>query len=614
MLLLLAASLHAAPAAPAARAIEVTRADLAFTDAKAPPVAGWTAHRLPDLALLKEAETRGNGSHTVWARFRFERGMLGAGPLALFTNGTRERMVFYLNGTDIHRTFSGDADARFGWNRPFLVPLPEKLIRPGTNEILMRVDTAIGWELAIGPTTIGSDRQMRARYDALAFAQITGVQAVNIVLLILTMAAFLMWLTRRSERDLLWLTMVGAIWFFRNLHFYVQQSPIEPMLFRNLSICSIFILTWALYGFCAEYLKVEGRQRLTRAILAAAVTISLVRTFQLLGPQTDLICYLAYFPVSLFVVYILARACLRTRSVDHVAMLAAVVLCIAVSLHDIGLIAAIQAWRGLGFYLQPYSSLIVFAAFAFSIGRRFVRALGAVEEMNATLEARVAEATGDLARSEASRRALEVENAIEGERQRMMREMHDGIGSSLTTALAVAERQKQPASTIATLRRTLADLKLAVDSLEPIDNDLPTLLASLRHRLGPDLKRAGLLCVWKVEPCPPLPWLDPVNALHILRIVQEAVGNVLAHAGATTIEFACQPVQHDGADGILITIGDNGVGFAADASPKTGRGIDNMRARTRTLGGQFAFRSGEHGSDVTIWLPQKANLATSQTA
>jgi uncharacterized protein involved in exopolysaccharide biosynthesis len=67
---------------------------------------------------------------------------------------------------------------------------------------------------------------------------------------------------------------------------------------------------------------------------------------------------------------------------------------------------------------------------------------------NVTLEQRIAETRAELEASEAARQQLVVSHALAGERERLMQEMHDGIGSNLITALAVARQQKQPVSTI----------------------------------------------------------------------------------------------------------------------------------------------------------------------
>jgi signal transduction histidine kinase len=63
--------------------------------------------------------------------------------------------------------------------------------------------------------------------------------------------------------------------------------------------------------------------------------------------------------------------------------------------------------------------------------------------------------------------------------------MHDGLGSNLMSALVLAEQGRLSRDAVAgLLRECLDDLRLVIDSLEPIGNDLVTLLALLRHRLA----------------------------------------------------------------------------------------------------------------------------------
>ncbi|MEH6701596.1 hypothetical protein [Parasphingorhabdus sp.] len=58
---------------------------------------------------------------------------------------------------------------------------------------------------------------------------------------------------------------------------------------------------------------------------------------------------------------------------------------------------------------------------------------------------------------------------------------------SVVTALAVARKRNDPASTITTLQKAIGDLKITVDSLAPIEGDVITLLANLRHRMEQEL-------------------------------------------------------------------------------------------------------------------------------
>jgi signal transduction histidine kinase len=119
-----------------------------------------------------------------------------------------------------------------------------------------------------------------------------------------------------------------------------------------------------------------------------------------------------------------------------------------------------------------------------------------------------------------------------------------------------------------------------------------------------DLLTAGVETVWNVENCPPLAWLNPVNALHILRIVQEAISNVLIHARASTIIVGCEPRSHDGKDGILVSITDNGIGPQGENAGTRGHGLANMKARAEALGGVHRFAAAQpSGSCSTLWLP-----------
>ena len=88
------------------------------------------------------------------------------------------------------------------------------------------------------------------------------------------------------------------------------------------------------------------------------------------------------------------------------------------------------------------------------------------------------------------------------------------------------------------LRSCIDDLKLAIDSMEPVEADLLLLLATPRFRLGSLLKSSTISQVWNISDVPALHWLDPRNALHILRILQEAFANILKHAQASEIRVS----------------------------------------------------------------------------
>jgi signal transduction histidine kinase len=154
----------------------------------------------------------------------------------------------------------------------------------------------------------------------------------------------------------------------------------------------------------------------------------------------------------------------------------------------------------------------------------------------------------------------------------------------------------------AVLRECVDDLRLVIDSLEPIGHDLVTLLATLRYRLGRRLESAGLVLEWHVDDLPQLPWLDPTAALQVLRIVQEALTNVLKHSRAHTVRIEMRKED----DRVEVNIIDDGEGFDVPAMLERGeggRGLRNLRKRAQGLGGDVSFVSQPGRTRVTLLLP-----------
>lgn len=207
----------------------------------------------------------------------------------------------------------------------------------------------------------------------------------------------------------------------------------------------------------------------------------------------------------------------------------------------------------------------------------------------------------ELADSHAKLRAIEHKQTLEQERQRLMQDMHDGLGSSLISALRVVEHNKMDAIELAdVLKGCIDDLKLAIDSMEPVDDNLLLLLATLRFRLGPRLENTGIKLIWQVEKIPALLWLDPKNALHILRILQEAFANIIKHTSATEVRLA---TMTDG-DAVVVTVSDNGLGFDLDHALKSGgMGLSGQQSRAVALGGEVSWHSSSNGTCLSLRLP-----------
>jgi signal transduction histidine kinase len=456
------------------------------------------------------------------------------------------------------------------------------------------------------PIRIGAYDALLPDYDWRVRVQLFLPMAINGVIAMLSIAMLLLWAGRPKESVYGWLAAVGAIWFVRNLHFYIVYPPFDTALFWSISFDALFVLMIALYGFASSYFQLPNRGRIVGGLVAAMLVLETLRytPYASTNSLAFFVLLAACAPISWLVTFALARAFIRKPSLPGGLMLAAIVAAMALSTND--LLLMLQWLPDDWIYLQPYASLLVFGAFGFATVRRISDSLGAAERMNVELEHRVEAARDALAASEAERRRLEVLSAVKEERERLMQEMHDGIGANLVTALAAAQLHGDSPRTVETLKRCLTDLKLTVDSLAPFEGDVAALLASLRYRVEPQLRDAGLALEWRVEPVSRLTWLDAKSALNLLRIVQEALANIVAHARAAAISIIAQNADRDGEEGVRIAVVDDGVGFHGDAS-NGGKGLAIMRARAHAIGASMAIRPGKDlGAEVEIWLPIRA--------
>ncbi len=568
------------------------------------PLTGWMRRDMPQIALATQAPTGQGKRISAWAKVTFDRSELGATPLAIMTENNRELVTVYFNGVELFRNAANAKIPVLGWNRTYLVNVPPELLRPRRNEIIVRATSQEGFNLGIGTIQIGPFAALSDYADNQSMKRIDGPRAANTAMLVLAGVVLLMWLARKNEETILWLVLSSVFWYIRNYHFFAAYTPIDPTLFRDISYYSIYFSIAASQSFCVVFLNLPHKRLITVCLFASAIALTIGRgiIFRFMG--NDSLISLLALGVVIFSLGLMIKDARKRATFDHYTLIGVVCGMVISSLHDIGRISNLAWWDGLGFHSQPYLGFILFVVFSVSVGRRFVGALTQVERLNVDLESRVQDVRQELERSEAARRNLEVLSAVDSERERLMREMHDGIGSNLITALAVAQKQNESPGTITTLKRAISDLKITVDSLAPLEGDLITLLGNFRHRIEPDLKLAGISSVWRVDPCPPLVWLDAVNALQVLRIIQEAIGNVLSHANATILEIRCAPENLAGANGIQAVVKDNGIGFDLSQTQIRGRGLKNMSARAEALGGKIQIISSQsEGTSVCLWLP-----------
>jgi signal transduction histidine kinase len=206
---------------------------------------------------------------------------------------------------------------------------------------------------------------------------------------------------------------------------------------------------------------------------------------------------------------------------------------------------------------------------------------------------------GSLRAAEAAIR--ERERAVAQERQRIMQDMHDGLGSQLLSSLAAVERGALDTRGMAqVLREAVDDMRLAIDTLSPGREGLLEALGNLRYRLEPRFRAAGIALRFARRDLPARLDVADEHALQILRVLQESLTNVLKHARAREVDVLLS-VEGDPAR-FVRAVADDGGGFDPSAAA-SGRGLSGMRRRAEQIGATLEVTSDARGTRVTLSQP-----------
>ena len=213
---------------------------------------------------------------------------------------------------------------------------------------------------------------------------------------------------------------------------------------------------------------------------------------------------------------------------------------------------------------------------------------------------------------EGLRRSLE---AAERERSRWARELHDQTLQDLAglkAMLSGARRAKQREQVDRILKQAIEHVQLGVDALRGLVTELrPAALdelgtaPALRALIDRTATTAGLEVELDIDlayelgrsPTRHVP--DPESTMY--RLLQEALTNVVKHAGASRVTVAL--VEDDGT--VELSVTDDGAGFETDAASE-GFGLIGMRERIALLGGELDFDSRPGaGTTVVARIPVK---------
>ena len=594
--------------AAAARAANPTivqdEAQFVQDDARRPPpdTAAWQPVKLPDNWYVSRPEFSGTG----WYRIRFNVSSNPPRPQVIIVKRLDANFqVLFVNGNFIG---TGGPRGRMEFrvlSRPERYVIPPALLHPGTNVMHFLVEADAGLRQGLHSISVGDPVQADPEFRFQFMLQVASYNMLCAAAALSGLLALAFWLRERRQSSLLWFAITAFTWAAMYWPWFVSTSLTEFAALRN---TYPFVLRFA---YAAPMLVLCIRM-VERSMPALEVGIW---SFTLVGLATALFYGDAawgvlltwwrgiYLVVLLALLILLIRADRKHRDLAFWLLVTAVVAAVVVDAHDL---ARWLAWIDFDApTLSPFQvPLLLFALGARVISRHF-RAIDDVEHSNTELESRVAEKAREIEANHARLREVERAEALAGERQRIMTDMHDGVGGSLVGLLgAVQTGRAAPLEIERRLNEALQELRLAVDALEPVNGDLGAVLGGVRHRMRPAIEDSGVELHWRVGDLPRLGYLTPSVILQIQRIVLEALTNALRHAGARIVSV--ETSTDADAKALEIRIADDGSGFEAE-SVTMGRGMRSMRARAAGIGSELEVKTSPDGTTVILRLPMTSD-------
>lgn len=190
------------------------------------------------------------------------------------------------------------------------------------------------------------------------------------------------------------------------------------------------------------------------------------------------------------------------------------------------------------------------------------------------------------------------------ERGRILRNMHDGVGAHISSAMRQLQMESEGyaiagrGEVLQTLRDGLDHLKLSIDAIHLAPGDVTALLANMRYRLGPRFAGMGIELHWDVDLLPICQKLDASAMSELQFMLFEALSNVLQHAKAHVLRV--EGHAPEGTGRVFVRLIDDGCGF--DPAVSTRNGLASMRERALSIGAQLHITSAPGNTVVEIQL------------
>ncbi len=552
---------------------------------------GWIAVQLPD--MWRQAQHQ-NLPPQGWYRLN-----LGAKPdnpdQAISITRTLMTADYYFNGTKIGRTGQLDSMNSRYWNTPSMFRIPSALWQSADNELLIRLAGPPGFIMLV-PLELGPYDLLKPLFERKQFLQNVLPGLFVPALFAISAFFFVLWLQQRDESQYLWFSLAASFWAVYNINLAIADFPFSTRLWQLIahSCTDWFMVSMAFFAN-----RLVGNKRPRQDRLYFSFCLFSFFTYWL-APQS----WIAVVPVILhglgLLIYINGSIELfryaRIQKNSQFALMGFGLLCsLLLGIWDLYMSTRPAAVVDTVIFIGAIAVPIVFAGISWRLTSHFVAALKESKTLNIELESRVARASAALEEIYTAQSALEKEQAVVEERDRIYRDLHDDMGAKLLNLV-----YKTDGSEISEIARSaLQDLRDVVTRSASNELKLPELLADWHVEAEQRVATHEISLLWDQSDVLDQRIISSTWAVNLGRIIREAISNIIKHAEADVITVAIF-LQNDH---LHVRVDDNGKGMPEEPG-RYARGMNNMRRRASQLDGQIEWCETDGGGcSVQFFAP-----------
>jgi signal transduction histidine kinase len=526
-------------------------------------------------------------------------------PYGVYFSRLGNTAEIWLNGILLSRL--GDiqtADMADYAKAPQYVLIPAQLLQKD-NMFRITLHADGGRRGGLSTVTVGPEDAVRDIYTQAYRWRVTGSLAVVVFSLVMSVMALVLWMMQSAQgkssgfvRDGLYLSagVAELCWVIRQSDVALVLPPLSWPWWSVLQTVAYagWICCAGLFCHHVAGWHWHASMRWVRAVLWGLFLTSAPVAYwaQTRYQQLYLTAWLG-FASLLFIGYGLFYfgAAIRRPNTERVLVATAGLLNVLVGMRDWLVIRLSNEFEET--QLIRFSSVLFGLALGYIVVTRFREASAQASDLMANMASKVIEKEQALAASYQQLEQLAREQERTAERTRILRDMHDGVGSHISAAIRQLQSGKASnEQMLQTLRESLDQLKLSIDAMNLPAGDITALLANLRYRLEPRFKASDIEFRWEVDLLAPMARLDDKAMRHLQFMVFEALSNVLQHAHASELRIELRGTPGGGARLRLI---DNGRGF--DPQRVNRQGLTSLRERAAAIGAHLGV-SSEPGCTV----------------